>query len=125
MDIQLFQNVVILLIVGTPFELARVSQMALIGEHVVRLLENVMLVALASRQNIHFEPELLFRGSVNQVSSLHVFINLRDWHQEVQVEMVHNIVDHSKEDDECCVFEVCQLDVHRSELDSPANGTVH
>lgn len=55
------------------------------------------------------------------MSSLHVFINKSDGHDEVNVEMIDDIYDEAHHDDQTGVFEVCHLDVHGSELYSPAN----
>lgn len=51
--------------------------------------------------------------------SLHVFIDLADGHDEVDIKMVDHVDDEAQGNDEARVLEVCELDVHCAELDAP------
>ena len=52
---------------------------------------------------------------------LHILICLRDRDIEVQVERQDGARDEHDEDGESCIFEVCDLDFHGSELHAPAD----
>ncbi len=73
---------------------------------VVRLLEQVIPVAFACRENVNFEPELLGVDSVSHVGSLHVLIYLADWHDEIKIKVVDHIVNHAEEHDKGSILEV-------------------
>ena len=55
------------------------------------------------------------------MSALHVLVDEGDRQDEVQVEGVDNVSDHADTHRKCRIFEICQLNVHGSELHAPAN----
>ena len=55
------------------------------------------------------------------MSTLHVLVDELDGQHEVKVEGVDYVCDHSDAHRECCILKVCQLDVHRTELDAPSD----
>ena len=40
------------------------------------------------------------------MSALHVFVYFRDWHEEVKIEMIYDVCDHSEAYNECRVLEI-------------------
>ena len=58
------------------------------------------------------------------MSPLHVLVDERDRQDEVQVEHVHHVGDHTGADCQRRVLEICQLDVHRAELHPPADVSI-
>ena len=55
------------------------------------------------------------------MSTLHVLVDEGDRQDEVQVEGVYQVGDHAEAHRQCRILEICQLDVHGSELHAPAN----
>ena len=55
------------------------------------------------------------------MSTLHVLVDELDGQHEVQVEGVDDVCDHAYAHRERCVLKVCQLDIHRAELDAPSD----
>jgi hypothetical protein len=72
-------------------------------------------------ERILTEPELFRRYGVTDVRSLHVFRHSCDWDVEVQIERQNGSRDEHNEDAERRVLEVCDLNLHWSELDTPTN----
>ena len=55
------------------------------------------------------------------MSPLHVLIDEFYGQYEVQVKGVDDVCDHADAHRKCCVLKVCQLDIHRAELDAPSD----
>lgn len=75
-------------------------------------------------EEVYAPPELSGEQGILIMASEHSLINLAYWQDEVQSEFVDHVYHEAREDCECCVFEISQLDVHRPELHTPSNVTV-
>ena len=58
------------------------------------------------------------------MSALHVLVHQRDRHDKVDIESIDDVCDHANHYSQRRVLEVCELDVHWPELDSPADVRV-
>jgi len=76
---------------------------------------------VGSLNAVGVEPEFLIQDGISLVSSLHVFINFRNWHDEVYVEVVDHVHQESQSNNEASVLEIGQLNVHGSEFHAPTD----
>jgi len=76
---------------------------------------------VARTDAIGSKPEFLIEDCISLVSSVHVLVDHGHRHDEVDVKMVDDVDEQAKGDDETRVFEVCQLNVHGSELNAPSD----
>ena len=58
------------------------------------------------------------------VSPLHILIDEGDRQDEVEVECADDVGNHTDAYSEGSIFEVCDLDVHGAELDTPADVSI-
>jgi hypothetical protein len=79
------------------------------------------VVVLKVSNAVCLKPELLVDNCVSKMSSLHVVISHSDRDDEIYVEVVNNIRDQTKGNDQAGVLKVSQLDVHGPELNSPTD----
>ena len=70
---------------------------------------------------VNIEPKLLVQDAISLVRPVHVLVDHAYGHDEVNIEVVDHIHDHAQRNNQARVFEVGQLDVHRSKLHSPAD----
>lgn len=53
---------------------------------------------------------------------IHVFVNLANRHDEVDVKVIDNVDNEAEGNDETGVLKVCELNVHRAEFNSPSDA---
>lgn len=70
------------------------------------------------------KPELLVDKGLSLVCCLHILINVADRNDKICVKSVNHVDKHSKEYSQSSILEVSQLDIHRTELDSPSDAGV-
>jgi len=92
---------------------------------VIHLLEVILgFLSLFHGRFFHavcIEPELLIKNSISVVRSLHVLISKGDWDNEINVIVVDNIDNQANGYYEASIFEVCELNIQGTELNSPSN----
>lgn len=72
-------------------------------------------------EEVDAEPELRSQQRIHSLTLEHVFIYQTNRHYEIKRELVDDINQHTDKNRECCVLEVCQLDVQGSEFYSPTD----
>ena len=75
----------------------------------------------SSREWILPEPKLLLQHRILPMCCLHILICLRNWDVKVQAERQDRSCDEHYENAKRCVLEICDLDLHWSELNTPAD----
>ena len=58
------------------------------------------------------------------MGEIHVFVNLGNWHDEVDIEVINYIDNEAEGNDEARVLKVGELNVHCAELNSPSDARI-